>query len=222
MKKLLLTLSLFISCIASAQIRIAVIDTGKPRVARVPVCESGHKDFTNTSINDVHGHASHVSDLIYQYAGDKGYCAVFFKYWTPTQLPKDSLDAIIASLKTAADGDYRLVMVAGGGFQYSLGEYAQIKRILNKGNIVVAAAGNEMQDLDVNPYYPAYYDDRIVVVGGYSEPGVRRFNDGSKVDRYERGWNVKAMVNGVEQVMSGTSQATGIATGKIVKKLLKK
>lgn len=222
MRKLLILLAM-LPMVAMAQLKIAVLDTGKPINPRVPVCATGHIDYTSTTINDTHGHSSHVSDLVFQYAGTKtGYCLTFFKYYLESQVWTTNQRHWLAALKHISEVDFDVLMVAGGGQSYSYDEGIYIKRILNKGVVIVAAAGNEMTDLDITPYYPAYHDDRIVVVGGITEPGTRRFNDGSKVDRYEKARNVSAIVNGREVKMSGTSQATGIATGKIVKGLLRK
>ncbi len=47
---------------------IAVIDSGFTRSKlsqSVPICKTGHKDFTTTGLRDNHGHGSHIVNTIF-------------------------------------------------------------------------------------------------------------------------------------------------------------
>jgi subtilisin family serine protease len=87
---------------------------------------------------------------------------------------------------------------------------------LNGGGHLITAAGNDAENLDLpnNHYYPAQYDKRIVVVGALDSYEVQTYfsNYGKVVTRWEHG----LMVTGYGITLSGTSQATAIATGKMV------
>ena len=95
-------------------------------------------------------------------------------------------------------------------------EKAAVKRFLDHSGKIIAAAGNEHASLELaeNAYFPALYDKRIIVVGNNTKDGVRSnsSNYGEPVTRWEVGEDVEAY--GI--VMTGTSQATAVATGKII------
>lgn len=215
-------------------IKIAVIDSGfgyegKGRGAKL--CKFGHKDFsidrqftndfyTETPVPlDVHGHGTNVTGLIDEYArrGNVNYCIVVLKYYSENQSEIQntlySSDAI--SYATNLKVDY--INYSGGGPKVGMQEKLAVMKFLNEGGKFVAAAGNEGEDLD-NPetdgYYPAMADPRITVVGNKNLFGVRypSSNWGKMVNRWEVGEKVE--VYGI--TMTGTSQATAVATGKIV------
>ena len=75
LKRVLLTAMVLTVSLANAQQKsktlvVAVIDTGIDAQAfnRHVLCKTGHKDFTGTGIQDRHGHGTHISGLIDQYA----------------------------------------------------------------------------------------------------------------------------------------------------------
>lgn len=203
--------------------RVAVIDTGLPINSRAKICDGGHQDFTNTTVFDIHGHSSHVSDLIYQNVGTKtNYCLYFLKYWSPEESGRLALDRSNAALRyILAQEKTSMIVYAGGGYYLDSTERSLIQQVLNKGITIVAAAGNSGYDLDVFPlkFYPAAYDSRIIVVGATNRYGHRLnlSNYGKSVDAYQLGESVEALVNGETVRMTGTSQATGIHAGKVLK-----
>src|SRR5690606_17888997 len=104
---LLLSLLLFATNVTVAKpIIIAVIDTGisdKLKDGKF-LCKMGHKDFTGTGLNDVHGHGTHVSGLIHQHAAktadwnkSANYCQVILKYWDPNQTDGNPLQQELAA-----------------------------------------------------------------------------------------------------------------------------
>jgi Subtilase family len=216
-----------------APIRIAVIDTGfgyhdAGHDARL--CQYGHKDFSNErqfTKNyvtkdivpvDTHGHGTNIAGIIdgYAKAAHVNYCLVIIKYYSDSQTGSQNLRATIRAVNYAANIKADFINYSGGGPETNMFERAAVKRFLNQGGKFIAAAGNENEDLNnpENAYYPAMYDKRIIVVANQGKDGVKSktSNYGDVVTRWEIGEDVTAY--GI--TMTGTSQATAVATGKIV------
>lgn len=139
-------------------IRVAVIDTGfdfkskwkdaEERGLKVPkLCEKGHTNLTGYGDNnDVDGHGTHVAGIIAKYAEDANYCLVIIKVYhggLPTS-KNLTAKAIAWAIKQKAD----IINLSLGGTGFIFKEYIQIKKALNKGIVVVAAAGNNSQKVD--------------------------------------------------------------------------
>lgn len=207
--------------LATEYIKVAVIDSGldlKDSRFKGVLCPKGHKDFTNTGIEDHMGHGTHVSSLIMMYAEDSPYCLVILKYADPkvssSQAATYFSQAILYSTKIGA----KIVNISGGGNTPSAFEQRIIK---GSKQIYIVAAGNDGKSLDdVNyHYYPAqYHMHNIIVVGG-------RMADNSRWSLSNYGRNIK-WENGVDVwgflphnksgYKSGTSMATAIFTGKYI------
>ena len=246
---MVLTVSLANAQQKSKTLVVAVIDTGIDAQAfnRHVLCKTGHKDFTGTGIQDRHGHGTHISGLIDQYAKsiflgkDKNYkerfakeqinyCQVILKFFdtdsskSTVNAPKAVVDAIKWATKLHVD----VINYSGGGQEPSLEERAAVMDALKQGITIVAAAGNEHDYLDDqhHSYYPAMYDKRIIAVGNWQNDTLGRSpssNWGPRVNAWEVGTNVISFCPGKDSYcyMSGTSQATAVRTGKIVRKMLK-
>lgn len=200
-----------------AKTRIAVIDTGfdSKYTGKVNLCSSGHKDFTGTGIQDTHGHGTHVAGLIAQNALD--YCLVIIKFYDKNS---NSFKSSISALKWAIAQDVDIINYSAGGTEPNELERKYVVQALDKGILVVAAAGNEASNLAVTAYYPAAYDRRAIVVGNLTESGTRAptSNYDGPVDLMVIGTNRKSL-NGT---MSGTSQSTAIVTGVIAQQIYKR
>lgn len=215
---------------------IAVIDTGfgynnVGHEARL--CKYGHKDFSHTRQftmdygtvdpvpRDFHGHGTNVTGLIEsQLRGETNYCIVVVKFYEKGMSSGETLSALTRSIAYVGNIRAKLTNHSGGGPIYDAWEYKALVRYIKLGGTFVAAAGNEGNNLDdaSKRYYPAQYDPRVVVVGNENLDGKRHHssNYGSDVDRWELGVNMTAY--GI--TMTGTSQATAIATGKIAREML--
>lgn len=209
-------------------IKVAVIDTGIPVVpiANQYLCHSGHKDFTNTTITDLHGHAASVAYLIHKYAdlSSDEYCQVHIKFYHKNDNSVDTLKSSVMAIEHAIAIKADIINYSGGGTTFSEEEKRAVKRALNAGIIFVASAGNESFDLEKNKYYPATLDERIIVVGAQDLRGEKlRLSNFSNtvVDIWELGVFYEDFGHGFKKLFSGTSAATAVATGKIVKNLFK-
>lgn len=208
----------------SQPLKIAVIDTGFDTASewnkdsKPTLCDGEHKDFSRTgSIMDKHGHGTHIAGLIHKHIGNINYCLIIYKFYDPKGLHNGK--AMIQSIKAAIKAKVDIINISGGGVDPIAEEKKVIKQALDQGIVVVAAAGNESNN---KPYYPAHYDSRIVVVGNVNVLGQRAptSNFGPVVDGTEIGENVLSISLGNSyKNMTGTSQSTAIATGKIAKEL---
>lgn len=188
-------------------IKVAVIDTGKSYAKGIELC--GSIDLTGRSLDhtDRHGHGTNVAYLIDKYAGGVKYCQLPINYYGSGDNSAKSNIAFNLAISYGVD----IINYSGGGLERDNVECGLIKTALDRGIIIVAAAGNEGRDLAEQAYYPAMCDDRVVVVGCSN---LEDSNYG-KVD-----FTYKCKSVG-KPAMSGTSQATAIITGKLVNKLYK-
>lgn len=210
---------------------VAVIDTGlsfSQYTKNAKLCKYGHKNFTtkrdvgNTQQTvdpvpvDHHGHGTNVAGLIQQYAGNANYCMVILKYYDPMAFYDDNLSNTVRAIKHATKIGAKYINYSGGGSALEEDEQEAVKEFIDKGGTFIAAAGNGHEDLAKTPYYPAMDDDRVIVVGSIEKDGsVADYSDfGKRVNRWEYG--TKMVGFGIQQ--TGTSQATAVATGKIIKK----
>ena len=203
-------------------IKIAVIDTGfdfngkwniQPKL-----CKYGHKDFTGTGLQDNHGHGTHIAGLIAKHAEQADYCLVILKFFDPKK--RSSVDLTTKAVQYAVNIKVDFINISAGGVNPSPLEQKAILNALNSLITVVAAAGNEMSNLTSKTYYPALYDERIVVVEAIDSKGNRipASNYGPQVDYKELGHEVQSILpNNKYGTLTGTSQATAIVTGKLVK-----
>ncbi len=252
MTRILVLSALLLACPASAKtLTVAVIDTGiDTSVGKL--CKYSSKSFTDSSPKDEHGHGTHVAGLIVQNAGDNDYCLVSLKYYREQNTGKENLRHMLDAIRYAVDLKVDYINISGGGDVAVPEERALIKKALDAGIVVVAAAGNEHNDLDkLCNFFPACYDPRIVVVGNleitkdfrdlnYEWRGLAKdaglenllgtvetrkaygSNYGKVVNRWEIGTNVRSNIPSTlgfarYGYMSGTSQATAVATGKLIK-----
>ena len=212
----------------SKPIRIAVIDTGYSNTIfnkDVNLCPDGHADMvhgklflkTPPSDSSLAKHGTNVAFLIDNQLGQEyknEYCIVIIRYFEDNKYvdhSEKSNKAIEYAILLGVD----FINYSGGGMHEIKTETRLVKKALNKGIVFVAAAGNEGQDLDKFKYYPAMSDPRVVVVGNIDKKGKRvsSSNYGKVIDMWEMGYRVSA--GGV--TLTGTSQSTAIATGRLVK-----
>lgn len=194
---------------ASLQIKVAVIDTGfTATVQQVPIC--GMIDFTNSGTikdTDSNRHGSNVAGLIAANAEPASFCLIILKVFNGNRI---SQRAYTAALNYVLHTKIDFLNLSLQGRGRMAAEITLIKQIINKGTVVVAAAGNEGAVMHKGcDYYPACTDDRIVVVGNVSP----RSNTGTIVDVIVDGQ--KKTAGGT--TLSGTSQSAAIHTGRLVK-----
>ena len=237
MKKLMLTLILSLANTSQATIKVAVIDTGydqtstwsnayKIGLTQPKLCPSGHYDFVLNNANtiDNHGHGTHIAGIIAKGNERIDYCLVILKYYDPKVPNTDNLKNSIAAYKKAIELGVDIINYSGGGTERSEEECTLMKQALDKGIVVVAAAGNERSDLDKHPYYPALCDSRINVVGSIDASGERLPSSNWSSElysvTYKLGQNILSLLpHDSFGYMTGTSQATAKVTSLFVKQI---
>ena len=213
---------------------IAVIDTGFGFAGygkEAKLCSTGHKDFSGEVIVaekgvftpgvpiDLLGHGTNIVGIIESYVRPAhiNYCILVLKYYS-VKGDKNNLQATVLSIREAIKLGAKYINYSSGGADPYKKEQIEVERFLDGGGIFVTAAVNDGLDLDApgNHRYPPNYDKRIVVVGMLEKDGnkAKMSNYGSVVNR----WEVGRSVLGYQVIQSGTSQATAVATGKIVAK----
>ncbi len=211
---------------------VAVIDTGFGAgwdgERNIKLCKFGHRDFTNGATTDrfdtkdrvpidYHGHGTHVASVIDAFgkAGNINYCIVVLKYFNVHDDGMVNLEHTISAINYAKSIKADFINYSGGGILASDGEKTAVKEYLDAGGQFVAAAGNDGINIDFFNFYPAQDDDRVVVVGSLyadEKTHAKSSNYGKRVNRWEVGMNLVSL----NHTMSGTSQATSVATGKLL------
>jgi subtilisin family serine protease len=219
--KLILSVFIFfaIECYAK-EIKVAVIDTGIDNYVG-KICNNGNIDFSDQGAHDSNGHGTHIAGLIIKNAGNSKFCLYNLKYYDPHMVNGASSKAMISALRKAIDLKVDIINISGGGLDPISEEKELIIQALNNGIKVVVAAGNEKTNLDKDcNYFPACYDSRLYVVGNLNKLKVKNesSNYGSIVKNWEIGTDVvSSLPNGKTGQLTGTSQATAIFTGKMIK-----
>lgn len=159
-------LILFASDLAEAKtLKIAIIDTGMTENLGIKVkkCDGLDKDFTNSGLKDYLLHGSIIVALATEGNQNKDYCISTIKLFDKTN--SNTLETVEA-LKYVDAMNFDVVNLSWGGREYNALENFYIKKLLDKGVLLVAAAGNEHTNLRLNcNYFPACYDKRIFVIG---------------------------------------------------------
>lgn len=206
--------SLFLTCAVQAGPRVAVLDTGyNYKTGTAKLCATGHHDFTKEGLTDGHSslHGTNIASLISNYAAGADHCIVLLKIISKSGHANNR--AYYAALSYAAEQKFEIINLSISGKGYEPEEARLVKTLLNRGATVIAAAGNDGINMDIEGcvVYPACVDKRIYVVGSKLDSS----NRGAEVDIYLPGRNYKA--GGV--TLSGTSQATAQFTGLVIRKL---
>lgn len=189
---------------------IAIVDTGfAPKY--MPVCKGYEPVTVRASAQhgayDNFGHGQIVARNIHEYTknvtGDRPYCIWSIKVPVNKDGRFDS-EEYLAALRLAASKPTHIVSLSIHGTQQLGEESVLVKRMLNEGRTVIAAAGNSGRELSPCNVFPACIDKRITVVGELKyEERAPHSNYGEVVDVWIHS------VHG-----SGTSFAVGAYLGR--------
>lgn len=223
MKKYILTILLLLATIAlSKTITVFVPDSGidvrnDELMKHVP--KKYHKDPLRSKIEDTHGHGTHVSGIIL-----KGVCKEVILipciYYYNGSLGYNNLQRLIKCINKATKEKAKIINLSGGGSEPSPKEREAIRKFLNTGGVFIAAAGNNGQNLDLFPYYPACYRLKgMYTVGNLLNNGKKASSSNyAEWVYWARGMGIKSWgLSGTKRRMSGTSQATANFTNKLLR-----
>lgn len=176
------------------KVKVAVIDTGidEQLLKGNSYCKEGHKDFTGMGIKDNHGHGTHISGIVDQYAKnhifkpgkrpseidkiEANYCQIIIKYYDPLQSEWDrnNLKQTIASFKWAIEQKADIINYSAGGEEFSQAEKDVILEALNKGIKIVVAAGNEHCELKGDCTEYVKDDNDVIVKDKHGKPKIKK------------------------------------------------
>ncbi len=167
---------------------------------------------------DTHGHGTHVAGIVKSIFPDVK--LLILKYYNPSASGQDNLNSTIEALKFAIDSNVDIINYSGGGPEPAIEELKAMKLAEKKGILVVAAAGNDEQNIDnkAHAYYPASYGlSNIITVTAHDEYktilpssnyGMNSVDLGAPGDRI-----LSSTPQGRASYLTGTSQATAFVTG---------
>ncbi len=221
MKKLLVLLSLLISCNSNArQIKILVIDSGMP-IAKTDakMCDKGLYDLTGTDMKDRIGHGTNILGIISENLNKAGidYCIYDIKIYDKSSADTPFLTHLIAYIYAYYLKGVDIINYSSSGIDEAPPETALVKGLIERGIKFVAAAGNNSTNLDKScNAYPACVPG-VISVGNLNPDGTRHnsSNYGKVITKWRMGTHI--CVN--DTCMSGTSQATAYETVEHAKKL---
>lgn len=216
-------------------IKVAVIDTGydfkstwnkNGLISRPKLCPNGHYDFVNNNNipMDNHGHGTHIAGIITQGNESVPYCLVILKYFDSDRKKSNNILNMVLAYREAIEQKVDIINVSGGGVERSEYECELVKQALDQGIKVIAAAGNEHQELNHQPFYPAMCDGRVIKVVNVSKNNeiLKSSNRDSSgripnvVKAY--GENIYSLLPGNNfGLMTGTSQSTANVTREVIR-----
>ena len=200
-------------------IKIAVIDTGvdpeHPELKGRVLPGYNAIDDTDNSVDD-HGHGTHCSGsaagLNVGMAPEAEIVPVKFL----SAQGSGSLEGAIKAIEWARQQKVHIMSNSwgGGGFRQALQDV--IKKAQDEGIIFIAAAGNESNDNDLDPSYPASYPNVIAVSANDDKDALASFSNWGAKSVLLSAPGVRiysSVLNGKYAVYSGTSMATPHVAG---------
>lgn len=173
---------------------------------------------------DQHGHGTHLAGIIkitssYGKINCTRVKIMTLKYYDNSNIGYNNLSNTIKAFNYAVKNGANVINYSGGGYDPSPSEIKEITQGYRKNIFVVAAAGNNSNNLGDVPYYPASYPIASVI-------GVANFNSENEFSVTSSfGTNVEFAAPGVSIVsllpdsgfgrLSGTSQSTAFVTGAL-------
>ncbi len=161
--------------VGNSEITVAVIDTGVDYLhsdLAANISEARHNFISyNDDPMDVYGHGTHVAGIIA--ATGNNQAGVTGVAWSATLMPLRAGDdsgllpasAIIAAIDYARLNGAKIINASYGGPHFSQAMFESIDAAGKAGILFVAAAGNNVGNIDDHPFYPASYPlDNIIAV----------------------------------------------------------
>lgn len=221
----LFLLTLPLTTFSESRIKVAVIDTGVHVFMANEdfMCDEKPVSYSGNSPYDTHGHGTNIIGIISEGINPKTHCIVSINFYKQEASGEQSLKAIVKSLKHVYnDHSIRYLNLSLGGPTPSNVEKLYIKRLLLRGVTIVAAAGNDGQNLDIprNNYYPASYKETLNYSNFYVVKSLSHTSNYGKIvtDTFS-GINVKPKF-WYSKRMTGTSQATAQKMSSILKNVV--
>lgn len=185
----------------------------------------------NNDLSDSMGHGTHISGVIKNESGRSSSLntdststptarLMVLRYYNPNGTDAENIENTVKAMNYAIKMGAHIINYSGGGSLPHQAEFRALKAAEKLNIVVVAAAGNNKTNTDINNYYPANYGlKNIISVGAVEKNGdwVSFSNYGSKtVDIAAPGRNVfSTLPQNKFGYMSGTSQSTAFVSGRL-------
>ena len=142
------------------------------------------------------------------------------KYYDPNDTGSNNLNNTIKCFHYAIANGAHIINYSGGGLKGNAREKEALQLAEKKGILLVAAAGNEKSNMDTHKYYPASYllsNILPVTATNPSDSILKSSNWGKSAKAAAPGIDILSTLPGGKYGrMTGTSQATAVATGLAV------
>lgn len=199
--------------------KVVILDTGiTTDFPSQYLCSEGHKDFSGLGITDTHHHGTNIAYILKEYVNPKKECLLIVKFYNANSHWYGNHLSEAYNYILTLHPSY--VNMSFGGEGLFIVEKNTINTLLKQGVIIAVAAGNSGQNLNWNCfYYPACYakefnSPNFYVVGSCKNGQYEYYsNYGEVVNSCENGTKVQ----GGDYIFTGTSQATAIKLGKIIR-----
>ena len=178
--------------------------------------------------NDDNGHGTHVSGIIGA-QGNNGLNTSGVA-WSVQLMPLKFLTSTgggstsneITCIDFALANGAQIINASYGSNTYSSSEYTSIQALQSAGIILVVAAGNVAEDIDLTPSYPGSYllDNIVTVAASDNRDDIVFFSSTGSglVELAAPGYQILSLYNtnsSATAVLSGTSMATPFVTGSL-------
>lgn len=195
-------------------LKIMIIDTGVNY--NIPAIKPFIKLYGQTDAFDLNNHGTHLAGIIASRACSGVEIIPCYGAW----FYKNSNKCFKLAMEIKVD----IINYSMEGPIFEAEEFKLIKKLNRLGIKLIAAAGNQGQDLEFHPVYPACYPlKNITIVGALKANGAlfpaSNYKDGIAWELGEKVLSYNRKGRLIE--MSGTSQATAIYTSKLVEKWCK-
>lgn len=199
-------------------IKVAIIDSGITDTSGIKLCAPPVNFTAKESLDaEYHGHGDNITHIITDGLEKQNYCVYILKAFSEENT--NNLVSSTFAMGYAIDKNVDIINVSSGGKSNWIIEEAVVKLALNRGIKIVAAAGNENQNLDkVCDYFPACIPG-VFAIGNLQQNGEREKH--SNYGNYIKIWKKGTLITAGGVTMTGTSQATALATRDILIKMLK-
>lgn len=175
----------------------------------------------NNDVQDKHGHGTHIAGIIAAHGKVQGVSSnvrIMALRYFDSQNNVDLVSTTIKAMEYAIQNGARIINYSAGGFLPNRLEERVVKLALKHKVLIVAAAGNESTDTDLNGFFPASYQwPHILSVASIdsSKHLAKKSNYGPQSVKIAAPGEfiLSLLPNGKYGLMSGTSQATAFVTG---------
>ncbi len=172
----------------------------------------------SSQVQDLHGHGTHVAGIIAKEARAAPVRFMVLKYYDPKLSGDQHVRNTILAINYANKMGAKIINYSAGGPDFNSEEQKAILASQSKNILFVCAAGNDGQNSDKSPYYPAAYKlSNMISVAAIDREGqlLKSSNFGvDSVDTVALGLDIRSALPGKKYgAMTGTSQATASITG---------